>query len=135
MRGPEAQESARDAPDNAANPKARTVPASEPAEIDRVEGGKTVADVFAAGPKSAGMEVLLRAKVVKYTPGIMGRNWLHVRDGTCSAGTDDLVVTTEDTCKVGDVVVLRGKLVENRDFGYSHKFDVLIEDATVTVER
>ena len=36
--------------------------------------------------------------------------------------------------KVGDTVVVVGKLSTGKDFGYGYKYDVILEDATVTVE-
>ena len=39
-----------------------------------------------------------------------------------------------DTAAVGDMVLVRGKLAADRDLGFNYKFDLLIEDATVTIE-
>jgi len=72
--------------------------------------------------------------VVKYNAGILGKNWLHIQDGTGSAGTNDLTITTEATCTVGDTVLVHGKLVADRDFGAGYVYDLIVEDAQVTVE-
>ena len=64
----------------------------------------------------------------------MGKNWLHIQDGTGAEGTNDLTVTTSGTAKVGDTVLVSGVLVTDKDFGYGYKYAVLIEDAQVTVE-
>jgi len=112
-------------------------PAPEPAAdvdltgIERAEGGKTVAEVWAEREALAGQEVAVRGKVVKALSGIMGRNWLHVRDGSGEPGTNDLTVTTEGYARVGDVVVVTGKLAVDRDFGAGYRYDVIIEDAKV----
>jgi hypothetical protein len=115
-----------------------TVPAAaagvDLAGIARADGGMTVAEIFQAGKDARGREVVLRGKVVKYNGGIMGKNWLHVRDGTGAAGTNDLTVTTMDQARVGDTVLVTGKLSADRDFGYGYKYDLLIEDAKVVVE-
>ena len=66
--------------------------------------------------------------------GIMGKNWLHVKDGTGTSGTDDLVVTTSVTAKVGDKVLVNGKVSSDKDFGSGYRYDVIIEDAEVTIE-
>lgn len=104
--------------------------------ITRAEGGKTVGEIFDQKDSLAGKEVLLRAKVVKANFGIMGRNWLHVKDGTkSSTGADDLTVTTSGTTEVGALVLVRGKVSVNKDFGFGYHYDVIIEDAAVTVEQ
>ena len=74
--------------------------------------------------------------MVKFNQQIMGKNWLHIRDGSgeADAKTNDLTVTTGVTAKVGDTVLVTGKLVLDKDFGYGYKYAVIIEDAKVTVE-
>lgn len=103
--------------------------------IARADGGQTVAEIFAAKDRLAGETVLIRGKVVKVNAGIMGKNWLHVRDGSGEAGTNDLTVTTTGTLPdVGDTVLVTGVLGLNRDFGMNYQYPVIIEDASVTVE-
>ena len=94
---------------------------------------RTVAEVFAQRAVLRGKAVTVRGKVVKYNPGIMGKNWIHLRDGSGSAGnsTDDLTVTTGDRTKVGDVVVVKGVVHTDRDLGSGYKYSVLIEEATL----
>ena len=102
--------------------------------ITAAEGGQTVADVFAKKAELAGKPVTVRGKVVKFTPEIMGKNWIHLQDGTGSAGTNDLTVTTSATAQMGDTVTVSGALVIDKDFGYGYAYDVIIEDAKITVE-
>jgi hypothetical protein len=103
--------------------------------IAKAEGGKTVAEVFAAKDQLAGQPVVVRGKVVKRNPDIMGKNWLHVRDGSGAEGTNDLTVTTAGAVpNVGDTVVVKGVLALNKDFGMGYQYDVIVEDAEVTVE-
>jgi hypothetical protein len=103
--------------------------------IAKAEGGRTIVEVFAEKNQLAGQSVVVRGKVVKTNPRIMGRNWLHVRDGSGVEGTNDLTVTTGSASPVvGDTVVVTGTVVLNRDFGMGYTYDVLIEDANVTVE-
>jgi hypothetical protein len=64
----------------------------------------------------------------------MGKNWIHLRDGTGSEGSNDLTVTTDGSAKIGDTVLVRGALVADKDFGHGYKYPVLIEDAQITVE-
>ena len=72
--------------------------------------------------------------MVKYNPMILGKNWLHIRDGTGSEGSNDLVLTTATEAKVGDTVLVSGKVATEKDLGAGYKFAVLVEDATVVVE-
>lgn len=103
--------------------------------IEKAQGGKTIAEVFAQKDRLAGQMVVIRGKVVKTNPRIMGKNWLHVRDGSGAEGSNDLTVTTVGAAPtVGDTVVVTGPVVLNKDFGMGYTYDVLIEDAEVTIE-
>jgi hypothetical protein len=103
--------------------------------IAKAEGGKTVEEVFAEKDQLAGTKVSFRGKVVKVNPEIMGKNWLHVRDGSGAGPTSDLTVTTEaDLPKVGDTVLVTGIVGLDRDFGLGYQYDVIIEDAELFVE-
>ena len=101
--------------------------------IKRAENGQTVAEVITGKTKFAGKPVAIRARVVKYNAQILGKNWLHIRDGSGAPGTNDLTVTTAATVKVGDLVLVTGKLGIDRDFGSGYKYPLIIEDATVVV--
>jgi hypothetical protein len=60
----------------------------------------------------------------------MGKNWLHLRDGTGKTGVDnDVTVTTQDVAVVGDVVTAKGKLAVDQDIGMGTPYPVLIQDA------
>ncbi|MBI5014049.1 MAG: DNA-binding protein [Deltaproteobacteria bacterium] len=102
--------------------------------VKKAEGGATVGEVFARKKELSGKEVTLRGKVVKFTGGIMNKNWLHVQDGSGGANTNDLTVTTNGTVAVGDTVVVKGKLATDKDFGYGYRYDVILEDAKVAKE-
>lgn len=95
------------------------------------DGGRTVADIYAARQDLAGTTVSLRARVVKFSPDIMGKNWVHVQDGTGGEGTRDLTVVTQDRVAVGDTVLVEGTVALNRDLGFGYHYDILIEKATV----
>jgi hypothetical protein len=116
-------------------------PVAKPsAEVDlagvaKAEGGKTVAEVFAEKDALANQSVTVRGKVVKANHGVMGLDWLHVRDGSGSEGTNDLTVTaTSAPAKVGDTVLVTGKVATDKDFGMGYQYPVLVEEADVKVE-
>jgi len=104
--------------------------------IKRAAGGRTVQEIIAAGAKLAGQTVTVRAKVVKYNAKVMGKNWLHLQDGSGNAekSDNDLTITTTLAAKVGDIVLVTGKVATNKDFGSGYKYAVLVEEAQVTVE-
>ena len=103
-------------------------------DIQKATGGNTVAELFAGKGELDGKETAIRGRVVKFNAGIMGRNWIHIRDGSGLEGSNDLTVTTEDTARVGDLVVIRGTLKTNQDFGHGYSYELLVEKATVEVE-
>jgi sporulation protein YlmC with PRC-barrel domain len=95
---------------------------------------KTVAELYAAKGSLKDAPVTIRGKVVKFLPQIMGKNWIHLRDGSGSAdkGDHDVTVTTKDVVAVGDVVVVKGTVRLEKDFGAGYKYPIMVEDAKVT---
>ncbi len=102
--------------------------------IEKIADGQTVADLFAKKDELVGTQVAFRGKIVKFSSGIVGSNWAHVRDGTGEAGTNDITVTTQNVAKVGDIVVVRGTLEKDVDIGSGYFFPVIFQNAEVTVE-
>jgi hypothetical protein len=94
---------------------------------------RTVAEILAKGADLKDKPVVVRGKVVKYTAGVMGKNWVHLRDGSGSAAdnTNDVVVTTKDETKVGDVVLARGTVRTDVNLGSGYSYKVLVEEATL----
>jgi hypothetical protein len=92
---------------------------------------RTVAEILSNKASLKDKPVLVRGKVVKFTPGILGKNWLHLQDGTGKPadGTHDVVVTTLDEVKKGDVVLVKGIVRTDRDLGSGYFYKVLVEDA------
>ena len=99
--------------------------------IVKAKDGKTVAEVFKQKQGLSGKAVRVRGKVVKYTPKVMGRNWLHIQD---SSGMKKLVVTTEQEVTKGALVVVNGIVAVDQDLGYGYTYEVILERALVTVE-
>lgn len=107
-------------------------PAVDLKGIVKPEGGMTVAEIWAL--EDTTKDVILRGKVVKFNGGILGKNWLHVRDGSGDDQTNDITITTDAEVKVGDIVLVKGKLSKDRDFSAGYIFARILEDAAVTVE-
>jgi len=72
--------------------------------------------------------IKIRGKVTKYNPSIMGKNWVHIQDGTEYGKEFDLTITTDIAVEVGDTVTFEGTIVLDKDFGYGYKYNVLMED-------
>jgi len=96
---------------------------------------KTVAAINGSGATLAGQTVSAQGRVVKVLNGIMKRNFIHVQDGTGDANTNDLIVTSKQTAKVGDQVTITGVVAVNKDFGGGYLYPVLIEDASIVVKK
>ena len=109
---------------------------SAPIKVAKAEGkdGRTVSELFAQKATFKDKSVAVRGKVVKVSTAILGKNWLHIQDGTGSKATNDfdLVVTTTDQVKPGDIVLAKGTVHLNRDLGAGYKYALLVEDAKVS---
>lgn len=108
-------------------------PADSPVAKAVGANAKTVAEIVKQSVALKDKPVLVRGKVVKVNAGIMGKNWLHLRDGSGSAadGSNDILVTTAQLAKVADVVSVKGIVRINKDFGGGYAYKVLLEDATL----
>lgn len=114
---------------------AATAPAGpDLANIKRAEGGQSVMEIVTGKAKFSGKAIAVRGRVVKFNGGILGKNWLHVRDGSGAEGTNDLTVTTDTVVKVGDLVLVTGTLASDRDFGSGYKYALIVENAKVVVQ-
>ena len=106
----------------------------EQISIQTLKGGKTVAQIFSEKSSLAGKTVKIRGKVTKYNPNIMGRNWIHIQDGTGSDKNYDLLVTSKDEAVVGQTIVVQGIVAIDKDFGAGYTYPVMIENAKVKAE-
>lgn len=108
---------------------------STPIRVSRATGAnaRTVAEIVAQGKDLKDKPVELHAQVVKFSPAIMGKNWIHLRDGSGSAvdGSNDILVTSAGRAKVGDVVTVTGVVRLDKDFGAGYVYKVLIEDGSI----
>ncbi len=111
----------------------------EALEIEKAaaENGYTVGEIFQQAEKLNGKKISVRGKVVKFTPMIMGRNWIHLQDGTGNAmkNQHDLVITTAEKVKEGEIVVMQGTVAADRDFGAGYSYKVIVEKASLGKEQ
>ncbi|MBW2244262.1 MAG: hypothetical protein JRH01_19950 [Deltaproteobacteria bacterium] len=100
-----------------------------------IAGVRTVGEILTAPKDLIGMQVTVRGEIVKFTRAVMGRNWLHLKDGSVAPdGSDDLAITTQASVALGSTVSMRGILQIDRDFGFGYRYGVLIEDAIIVEE-
>jgi hypothetical protein len=110
-----------------------TAPVLEQADIkiEPAEGGITIAKLFSDKKNYKDKNVIIKGQVIKYNPGIMNRNWVHLQDGTEFEGNYDLTVTTSIEVAVGDVITLEGRISLDKDFGAGYAYDVIMEEAVL----
>jgi major membrane immunogen (membrane-anchored lipoprotein) len=108
-----------------------TTPNAGDVKVPKAEGAnaRTIAELWAGKDTLKGKPVVVRGKVVKALSGIMGKNWIHLRDGSSDK---DITVTTDGAANVGDVVVVSGTLTADKDFGAGYMYPVIIEDGKIT---
>jgi len=96
-------------------------------------GAKTIAEVVTGKAALKDKPVVVRGQVVKVNLGILGKNWLHLQDGsgTAADGTNDILVTTKDVAALGDIVTVNGTVHTDVNLGSGYAYAVLIEDAAV----
>jgi len=93
---------------------------------------KTVAALHQDKAALAGKLVRVEGKVVKVNNGIMGRNFVHVQDGSGDDNSNRVIVTSKQTAAVGDRVAVSGRVVLDRDFGGGYMYPLLLEDTEIT---
>jgi hypothetical protein len=106
-----------------------------PIKVAKASGANayTVAEVIGKATALKDKPVVVQGKIVKYNAGIMGKNWIHLQDGsgTAASETNDILVTTAAQAKLGDVVTVSGTVRNDKDFGAGYAYKVLIEEATL----
>lgn len=118
-----------------AAPPAAAAPAAPLAPVSKAPGsdGRTVAEVVKGRAGLNGKPVTVHARVVKVNLGILGKNWLHLQDGSGAAadGSNDILLTTKETAALGDIVTVKGTVRTDVKLGSGYDYAVLIEEATV----
>ena len=125
--------------DDADDPHAAVYPAVEAAALaapsapvapSRAQNGRTVARIFAERQRDAGQTLRVRGTVIKLTEGVLGKNYLHLWDGSASAeGPADLTVTSVEVFEIGETVEVEGQLAIDQDVGAGYRYDALLKDA------
>ena len=72
-------------------------------------------------------DILIRGSVIKSTPNVMGKNWVHVSDGN----DHQVVCTTQAEVSPGQSITLKGHVTLDKDIGAGYFYEVLLEDCEV----
>ncbi len=107
---------------------------SDTINVAKAEGGYTVEELYAKKAALKGQKVTLKAKVIKVSKNIMGKDWVHLQDGTGVAGSSDDIVATglNTTVQAGDTVTATATLNTDVDLGYGYFFTVILEESSFT---
>lgn len=109
--------------------------APAPVKVPKASGPNayTVAEITGTAAALKDKPILVSGQVIKYNGGVMGKNWIHLQDGSGAAanGTHDILLTTLDEAKPGDIVTVSGVVRTDKDFGSGYTYKVLIEDAAL----
>jgi hypothetical protein len=93
------------------------------------EGSVSIAQLYAARNDYSGKKIKMKGQVVKVNDEVMGKNWIHIQDGTKDGENFDLTITTLDKVAVGEVVTFEGTIALKKDFGYGYFYELIMEDA------
>ncbi len=99
--------------------------------IEKAEGGITIAELFSNRKDYSGKSVKIKGKVTKVNPEIMGKNWIHLQDGTMFEGEFDLTVTSDVIPETGSIVTIEGIVAVDKDFGYGYTYPIMLEEAKI----
>lgn len=115
---------------------APAAPEETPRSVARASAADahTVAEVYRDRISLKDKSVTVRGLAVKVSSGILGHNWVHLRDGSGSDAShdNDLVVTTTQEVKRGEEVIAQGTVHTDKDLGSGYRFEVLVEDSKIT---
>lgn len=114
---------------NGATPKMETpkVPKVN-IKVEPVQGSITLSALFSDKKNYSGKTVRIHGRVVKVNPSIMGKNWIHLQDGTEYEGLYDLTITSDFVPDLGSIITVEGKIALDKDFGYGYVYPVIMED-------
>jgi len=59
----------------------------------------------------------------------------HSGWGTNYAGNFDLLITSNESAEVGDVIIVEGKLAIDKDFGAGYFYPVVVENAKLKADK
>jgi len=99
--------------------------------VEPCDGCLTIAKLMENKKSESGKVIKVKGSITKFNPQIMGKNWVHIQDGSEFSGTFDLTITTDLEVVVGQIVTFEGKIALDKDFGYGYSYNVLMEEGKI----
>ena len=103
--------------------------------IEPVSGGITIEELYENHESYSDKQVKIKGKVIKFNASIMGKNWVHIQDGTEHDNNYDLTITTQAKVKVGEIVVFEGVISLDKDFGAGYSYKIIMEEAQLLNDK
>lgn len=107
----------------------------ESIKIEPLKDGYSISDIYSKRASLNNKSIKVKGKVVKVNENIMGVNWIHIQDGTGTEGSHDLLITSESTAQVGQVISAEGILSIDKDFGSGYFYTAILENAKITTQQ
>ena len=101
-------------------------------ELGKPVGQFSIREIFEKKTELNGKVIEVKGKIVKISQQIMGRDWVHIEDGTGTAleKNNKLIFRSlRAGATIDDEVVAKGVLFTDKDFGYGYYYPVIVEDA------
>lgn len=99
-------------------------------QISTIGGGAiSIAELVSKKDQLDGKMVALKGTCTKVNDKIMGRNWIHLKDG--SMDDFDMVITSSSIVPVGHQIKISGVVSLKKDFGSGYFYDLILENGIV----
>ncbi len=110
------------------NPTKENIP-THTEKIVAHKGSIKIAELVKDPKKYEGKTIQISGVCSKINPGIMDRNWIHIKDG--SKDDFDLVVTSSVFVPEGTTITIKALVSLNKDFGAGYTYDLILEDGVL----
>ena len=95
------------------------------------KGELTIAELLEKSDQYQNKTITIKGKVTKYSPNVLGTNWIRIQDGTNYNGVSDLTITSSQEVKIDQVITFKGIVALNKDLGSGYFYKVIIENAEI----
>ncbi|MDM8160859.1 hypothetical protein QUH73_13630 [Labilibaculum sp. K2S] len=99
--------------------------------IEKTKGITSISELFSKKDEFSGKQISVKGKVTKFNQNIMGKNWIHIQDGSDFEGNFDLTITCKDVVSIGQIIEVSGTIALDKDFGAGYTYDIIMEDAKI----
>lgn len=101
--------------------------------VEPLEGGVSLQEVLGDPAAFANQTVKVRGQCVKVNRNIMGKNWIHLQDGSKDNDGNpfDLTASTQENIVLGSVITIEGIIGVDKDFGAGYHYPVILEEAII----